>query len=65
MTDKSEYGTVEFYKNLFSDILGDIGDDGPDPSANIIEAFIMSLDEWHAYHQGAAKRYQELLNKLR
>ena len=65
MTDKPEYGSVEFYKKLFSDILGDVGDEGPDPSANIIEAFIDALDEWQAYHQNAANRYQELLNKLR
>ena len=62
---KPEYGTVEFYKNLFADIVGDIGDDGPDPSQNVVEGFIEALDEWQAYHQGAANRYQELLNKLR
>ena len=61
-----KYGTPEFYADLFSDILGDIGDDSPeDPTANIIEGFTMAVDSWLQYHEGAAKRYQDLRDKLK
>ena len=60
------YGTPEFYANLFSDIVGDIGDDAPvDPTDNIIEGFIMAIDSWLEYHQGAAARYQAFRDKLK
>ena len=66
MTEKPPYGSVDFYKNLFADIVGDIGDVGvADPTDNIIEGFIQSLADWQEYHQGAANRYQEVLKKLR
>ena len=48
------------FTNLFSDIL-DIGDDAPvDPTDPIIEGFMLAIDSWLEYHQGAANRYQSL-----
>ena len=58
MTIQREYGTPQFYADLFSDILGDIGDDSPvDPTENIIKGFIMAVDSWVEYHSKAAAKY--------
>jgi hypothetical protein len=63
---KPEYGTPQFYADLFSDILGDIGDDSPvDPTDNIIAGFIMAVDSWQEYHSKAAAKYQALKDKLK
>ena len=60
------YGTPEFYANLFSDIVGDIGDDSPvDFTDNIIEGFFMAIDSWIEYHQAAANRYQSFRDKFK
>ncbi len=63
---KNDYGTVEYYKNCFSDIIGDAGDDNDDfARANaIMEGFRGAVEEWMAYHRSAARSFQHLQDLL-
>ena len=64
-TIKHGYGTPEFYSELFSDILSDIGDaDGKDHTHAILEGLRLAVQGWHEYHQLAAYKYADFLKKI-
>jgi hypothetical protein len=60
----NEYGTSEYYAELFGDILADVGTGSPEQdrtaAINIMEGFELALIEWMKYHEDAAKSYREL-----
>ena len=62
MTD--QYGTAEVYRQLFADILADVGTGEPkrdlDTAIAIMEGFELALIDWMKYHEDAAKSYREL-----
>lgn len=68
-TSNADYGTVEYYKDCFDDIIADIGNSS-DPSENIQAAFIVlqafeqSINEWLSYHQSCAESYETMLDKF-
>ena len=60
---KHDFGTVEYYKSHFSDILADAGD--VDARSDVILiAFIEALKEWKGWHEHAAANYNHMLDRL-
>ena len=64
-----EYGSIEYYENMFSDILADLGtgNSAQDDiaSINILIAFERAMQGWLDYHQQAATSYNKLLEIFR
>ena len=60
------YGTVEWYAEMFGDILADVDTEGPylDRADNIIKGFMMALDSWHTYHEKQAKAYKDMKSRV-
>jgi len=64
-----DYGSIEFYENMFADILADVGTD--DSSANkiaatnILIAFERAIKSWADYHFSAAESYKKLLKDFK
>lgn len=59
-----EYGTAEFYADLFSDILADVDSDNEKYATNIIAGFLMSIDDWLKYHNNQADAYREIRERV-
>lgn len=59
------YGTPEFYKEQFSDILADVDSDNPAYADAIVEGFLLALDDWLNYHQAQANAYAQLRQRVR
>jgi len=61
----SEYGTTEYYSEMFSDILADVGSGLPEEpkdatAIRLLKAFEMAIISWLDYHDDASSRYREL-----
>ena len=50
----TDYGTVKFYEEMFSDILADAAEEDVD---NIYQGLLNSLESWFNYHDNAARKY--------
>ena len=78
MNQNPDYGTVQYYADCFSDIIGDIGDvdvDQLESTASAIESdyekadkimkgFELAINSWLMYHQNAAQSFQHLQDKF-
>ena len=60
-----EYGTPEFYAECFADFLADVDNEDPGTVDNIIEGFLMSVDDWFNYHEQQANVYAQLRQRVR
>jgi hypothetical protein len=62
MTD--QYGTADFYRHHFGDILADVGTGEPkrdlDTAVAIMQGFELAIIDWMKYHEDAAKSYRNL-----
>ena len=58
------YGTVEFYKEQFADIIADIQHDQPKTSDNLITGFKLALDEWREYHVKQVDELDRVIDKF-
>ena len=63
------YGSVDYYREYFADIIGDVG--GSDDIehnrkviANVMAGFRMAIKESILYHDVSAESYRELLDDL-
>lgn len=60
----TDYGTVEYYTEMFSDILADCscGNNARDEQTirNVMIAFEKAIISWMDYHDNATKKYREL-----
>lgn len=45
-----QYGTKEFYAELFADLIADIQHDSPEFSDNLVAGFLLAIDDWRKYH---------------
>ena len=55
---RTPYGTVEFYSEMFSDILADVDlESSPDSADNILKGFYHALDSWFDYHKNQSVIY--------
>ncbi len=61
----TQYGTVEFYENMFSDLLADVDSDRPDTTENLIQGFYRALDSWFEYHDKQAREYADIRKRVR
>ena len=63
----NEYGSVEYYEEMFSDILADIAtgrqEEDDETSKKILTAFQLSIQNWIDYHQQSADTYKQLLEE--
>ena len=61
----NEYGSVEYYEQMFSDILADIAtgrqEEDDETSKKILSAFELSIQNWIDYHQQSVDTYKQLL----
>ena len=49
-----------YYRDLFADIVGDVGDEGSPNAEIMIEAFQEAIDDWLTYHSEAAGRFSQM-----
>ena len=61
---RTEYGTVEYYKEMLADFIADIQHDGPELGDNLVEAFKLAIAEWREYYAGQVKELDRITNKL-
>ena len=63
----NEYGSVEHYEEMFSDILADVAtgrqEEDDETSKKILTAFQLSIQNWIDYHQQSADTYKQLLEQ--
>ena len=69
MQSRPEYGTVEFYADLFADILADVQYDRPEITDNLIEGFRQSVVDWKTYYEdqvnamaSTEKKFNQIFN---
>ena len=63
---RTPYGTVEFYSEMFSDILADVDlESAPNSPDNILKGFYHALDSWFDYHAIQADAYHSLRLKVK
>ena len=60
MLERHPYGSVEFYTDMFADLLADAQYDTPAYGDNIIAGFKAALKEWREYHEQQVKEYQRI-----
>ncbi len=47
---KHEYGTPQYYAELFADLIADIQHDSPEFGDNLVEGFKLAIKDWRDYH---------------
>jgi len=53
-----EYGSVEYFSDLFSDIIADLETEGN--IVNVMAGFESAINSWLEYHELSSSRYREL-----
>ena len=61
----TQYGSVEYYADGFSDFLADVDGENPATAENIITGFYQALDSWFEYHDEQARTYADLRKRVR
>ena len=64
----NNYGTKEYYAEMFSDILADVdgeSEDYPKQADRIVNGFLYAFEDWFKYHAVQAKAYYELRARVR
>ncbi len=47
---KHEYGTTQYYAEMFADFIADIQHDSPEISDNLLAGFKLAINDWREYH---------------
>lgn len=55
----AKYGTLEYYKEYFSDIISDANGD-PQTAQLLLEAFEAAINDWLIWHQECGYNYDQL-----
>ena len=61
----TQYGSVEYYADGFSDFLADVDGENPATAENIITGFYQALDSWFEYHDEQARTYASIRKRVR
>ena len=61
----TQYGSVEYYADLFGDILADVDNAQPAYADAIVEGFITAVDDWFNYHDEQARTYASIRKRVR
>jgi len=64
-----EYGSVEYYRDYFADVIGDVGSSGNVEAnrktiSNILLGFQLAVQEWSDYHETCAVSFHELMDEF-
>ena len=67
--NKYEYGTTEYYREYFSDVISDVAvhddiEQNQETISNIMNGFKQAVEQWIAYHSASAASHKELLNQF-
>ena len=67
---KPEYGSVEWYENMFSDIIGDAGnsdslEENKEAIKNILDGFEAAIKSWLRYHSHCVDTYRYMLKEYK
>ena len=60
-----EYGTPEYYKEQFMDFLADVDADYPKYERNLVQGFILAIDDWRDYHAKQIVAYDRVKQRVR
>jgi hypothetical protein len=60
-----EYGTAEYYKEQFMDILADVDADYPQYENAIVDGFILAVNDWRDYHAKQVVAYEGVKQRVR
>ena len=63
MTEQNNFGSVQYYTDMFADLLADVQHDKPVCGNNIIAGFKAALKEWREYHEEQVREYQRIEQK--
>ena len=47
---KHDYGTPQYYAEMFADFIADVQHDSPEISDNLIAGFRLAIADWRDYH---------------
>ena len=47
---KHEYGSPQYYAEMFADFIADIQHDSPEISDNLLAGFKLAINDWREYH---------------
>ena len=61
--NKNEYGSVDYFKELFSDVIANIEE--PIDTDDVILAFEKAIESWRDYHARQMHRYEYMLSRYR
>jgi hypothetical protein len=61
----TKYGTVEYYEDMFSDLLADVDSKDSTTTENIVQGFYRALDSWFEYHDEQARAYADIRKRVR
>jgi hypothetical protein len=61
----TQYGSVEFFADGFSNYLTDVDSTNPAITENIIKGFYQALDSWFEYHDEQARTYADIRKRVR
>jgi pantothenate kinase len=61
----TQYGSVEYYADDFSDFLADVDSENPATAENLIKGFCQALDSWFEYHDEQARTYADIRKRVR
>jgi hypothetical protein len=59
------YGTAEFYKEQFLDILADVDADYSQYEEAIVQGFIAAVNDWRDYHAKQVVAYEGVKQRVR
>ena len=67
--NQREYGTVEWYAEMFSDIISDVGchdniQENIEEGKKILAGFEQAMDSWIKYHSNAAISFQSIKDEF-
>lgn len=61
----TQYGTAEYYEDMFSDLLADVDSEDSTTTENIVQGFYRALDSWFEYHDKQAREYADIRKRVR
>ena len=64
MTGNVVYGTPEYYKEHFADLVADVDHKEPKYGDALIDGLILAIEDWQLYHQDQAYEYSRLRERV-
>ena len=55
----------KYYAAMFADLLADVDGEDPEATDNIMDGFMLALEDWFNYHDVQARTYSDLRLRVR